>query len=145
MKHIVMILVCLLGLLNQQGQMPEYDGSKENEVYESLSNVGKSLTTMRSEYPEGEVFVQPGGLPDAALVCFGEADSNIGYVLFGTQGLDHQMAAETYGDNVVWVNTNTLDESGWTYTGCKEIKAEAPTVIMNEEMEKANLLFLEGF
>lgn len=165
---------------------------------ELLTCIGKPLSALKDEFPAGEVFDRPDGLPDAALICFGEKGSDTSYVFFGTQGVDYLPCMEQYPEQVnccgvvapvsalfpmtlevmtladffeeigiseyhyeeeadvalgwvtfscgkytVFINANQRKGEDWTYTGAREIRGNAPAVVMDTEIEAANVRFFE--
>ena len=63
------------------GQTPEF-----------IDDVGKTLSALKTEHPEGELIVRPGGFPDFAAVCFGEPGAEYVYYFFGGQSGDFEKA-----------------------------------------------------
>lgn len=63
-------------------------GTPGNQTPEFLNDIGKTLTELKNEHPEGELIVRPGGFPDNAAVCFGEPEAEFAYYFFGTQSGD---------------------------------------------------------
>ena len=59
------------------GQTPEF-----------FDDIGKTLSELKTEHPEGELIVRPGGFPDSAAVCFGEPEAEYVYYFFGAQSGD---------------------------------------------------------
>ena len=87
MKQILTILFLLFtSLSGVVEQSPPTQQSQPLPVPQVLTEIGKPLATLREEHPDGVVLDCPGGYPDAAAICFGEADGEIAYVFFGTQG-----------------------------------------------------------
>lgn len=87
MKQILTILFLLFTSLSGvvEQSLPTQQ-SQPLPVPQVLTEIGKPLATLREEHPDGVVLDCPGGYPDAAAICFGEADGEIAYVFFGTQG-----------------------------------------------------------
>ena len=54
------------------GQTPEF-----------FDDIGKTLSELKTEHPEGELIVRPGGFPDSAAVCFGEPEAE--FVFWSTE------------------------------------------------------------
>ena len=59
------------------GQTPEF-----------FDDIGKTLSELKTEHPEGELIVRPGGFPDFAAICFGEPGADYVYYFFGAQSGD---------------------------------------------------------
>lgn len=71
------------------GQTPEF-----------LDDIGKTLSELKTEHPEGELIVRPGGFPDFAAVCFGEPEAESVYYFFGTQSGDAEKAMNECEDQL---------------------------------------------
>ena len=71
------------------GQTPEF-----------FNDVGKTLSELKNEHPEGELIVRPGGFPDSAAVCFGEPETEFVYYFFGAQSGDAEKAMNECEDQL---------------------------------------------
>ena len=71
------------------GQTPEF-----------IDDIGKTLSELKTEYPEGELIVRPGGFPGHAAVCFGEPEAEAVYYFFGTQSGDAEKAMNECEDQL---------------------------------------------
>ena len=71
------------------GQTPEF-----------FNDVGKTLSELKNEHPEGELIVKPGGFPDSAAVCFGEPEAEFVYYFFGAQSGDAEKAMNECEDQL---------------------------------------------
>ena len=71
------------------GQSPEF-----------LGDLGKTLSELKTEHPEGEVMVRLDGFPDCAALCFGEPGADYVYYFFGTQAGDGERAMDQLGDQL---------------------------------------------
>ena len=71
------------------GQTPEF-----------LDDIGKTLSELKTEHPEGELIVRPGGFPDFAAICFGEPGADYVYYFFGAQSGDAEKAMNECEDQV---------------------------------------------
>mgnify|MGYP005806576993 CR=1 FL=1 len=71
------------------GQSPEF-----------LGDLGKTLSELKTEHPEGEVMVRLDGFPDCAALCFGEPGADYVYYFFGTQAGDGEKAMDQLGDQL---------------------------------------------
>lgn len=202
MKWKLILLACLLGMglflfVGRQGPEEKEEGAAIKP--ESLVYMGQSLSALKDNFPAGEAYDRPDGLPDAALICFGEKGSDTGYVFFGTQGVDYLPCMEQYpeqvnccgvtapvstlfpmtsevmtlsdffeeigiseyhyeeaadvalgwvtfscGEYTVFINANQREGQGWTYTGAREVREDAPAVVMDTEIEAANVRFFEA-
>ena len=61
------------------GQAPEF-----------LNDIGKTLSELKNEHPEGEFVVRLDGFPDAAAACFGEQGAEYVSFFFGGQSGDFE-------------------------------------------------------
>lgn len=63
-----------------------------NQTPEFLNDVGKTLSELKNEYPEGEFIESLDGFPDSAAACFGEQGAEYVYFFFGGQSGDFEKA-----------------------------------------------------
>lgn len=59
---------------------------------EFFNDIGKTLSELKNEHPEGEFIVNSDGFPDCAAICFGEPGAEYVYFFFGTQSGDSEKA-----------------------------------------------------
>lgn len=71
------------------GQTPEF-----------LDDIGKTLSELKNEHPEGELIVRQGGFPDFAAICFGEPGADYVYYFFGAQSGDAEKAMNECEDQL---------------------------------------------
>ncbi len=71
------------------GQTPEF-----------FDDIGKTLSELKTEHPEGELIVRPGGFPDFAAICFGEPGADYVYYFFGAQSGDAEKAMNECEDQL---------------------------------------------
>ena len=71
------------------GQTPEF-----------FNDVGKTLSELKTEHPEGEFMVNLGGFPDHAAACFGEPGADYVYYFFGGHSGDFEKAMDELGDQL---------------------------------------------
>lgn len=71
------------------GQTPEF-----------FDDIGKTLSELKTEHPEGELIVRPGGFPDFAAICFGEPGADYVYYFFGAQSGDAEKAMNECEDQM---------------------------------------------
>ena len=71
------------------GQTPEF-----------FNDVGKTLSELKTEHPEGEFMVNLGGFPDHAAACFGEPGADYVYYFFGAQSGDAEKAINECEDQL---------------------------------------------
>ena len=60
--------------------------------------IGKTLSELKNEHPEGEFIVSLDGFPDSAAICFGEPGAEYVYYFFGTQSGDAEKAMNEWED-----------------------------------------------
>ena len=71
------------------GQTPEF-----------FNDVGKTLSELKTEHPEGEFMVNLGGFPDHAAACFGEPGADYVYYFFGAQSGNAEKAMNECEDQL---------------------------------------------
>ena len=62
--------------------------------------IGKTLSELKNEHPEGEFMVSLDGFPDNAAICFGEPGAEYAYYFFGTQSGDAEKAMNECEDQL---------------------------------------------
>lgn len=76
----------------ERGASPEIPGYRNTSTLELFNDMGKTLSELKNEHPEGEFIVNSDGFPDSAAVCFGEPGAEYVYCFFGTQSGDSEKA-----------------------------------------------------
>lgn len=71
------------------GQTPEF-----------FDDIGKTLSELKTEHPEGEFMVNLDGFPDYAAACFGEPGADYVYYFFGGHSGDFEKAMDELGDQL---------------------------------------------
>ena len=71
------------------GQAPEF-----------LNDIGKTLSEIKNEHPEGEFVVRLDGFPDMAAACFGEQGAEYVSFFFGGQSGDFEKAMNECEDQL---------------------------------------------
>ena len=71
------------------GQTPEF-----------FDDIGKTLSELKTEHPEGEFMVNLDGFPDYAAACFGEPGADYVYYFFGAQSGDAEKAMNECEDQL---------------------------------------------
>ena len=71
------------------GQTPEF-----------FDDIGKTLSELKTEHPEGEFMVNLDGFPDRAAACFGEPGADYVYYFFGGHSGDFEKAMDELGDQL---------------------------------------------
>lgn len=62
--------------------------------------IGKTLSELKKEHPDGEVIVSLDGFPNSAAVCFGESGAEYLYCFFETQSGDAEKAMNEQEDQL---------------------------------------------
>ena len=107
-KRLTMIIVVLavivcVGLTACLSSNPQSDAEKNNlSAIGALKeeDVGKTLSELKNEHPEGEIIVSLDGFPDSAAICFGEPEAEYAYYFFGTQSGDAEKAMNECEDQL---------------------------------------------
>lgn len=73
---------------------------RSNQTPEFLNNIGKTLSELKKEHPEGGLVVKPGGFPDYAAICFGDPEAEYVYYFFGAQSGDAEKAMNELEDQL---------------------------------------------
>ncbi len=71
------------------GQTPEF-----------FDDIGRTLSELKTEHPEGEFMVNQDGFPDYAAACFGEPGADYVYYFFGGHSGDFEKAMDELGDQL---------------------------------------------
>ena len=66
--------------------------SQNDQIPGFLNDIGKPLSELKSEYPNGEFLVNLDGFPDFEASCFGEAETDYAYFFFGGHDGDFEKA-----------------------------------------------------
>ena len=74
--------------------------SPNTSTPEFIHDIGRTLSELKKEYPEGEFIVKPDGFPGHAAVCFGVPKAEYLYYFFGTQSGDAEKAMNECEDRL---------------------------------------------
>ncbi len=74
--------------------------SPSGQTPEFFHDIGKTLSELKTEHPEGEFIVNLDGFPDHAAICFGDPGAEYFYYFFGTQSGDAEKAMDELGDQL---------------------------------------------
>ena len=99
---ILAVIVCV-GLTACLSSNPQSDAEKNHlAAIGSLreEEIGKTLSELKNEHPEGEFIVSLDGFPDSAAICFGDPDGEYLYYFFGTQSGDAEKAMNECEDRL---------------------------------------------
>ncbi|MGN8895648.1 M56 family metallopeptidase [Flavonifractor sp. HCP28S3_F3] len=90
----VIVCVVLTACLSSNPQRLSAMGALKEE------DIGKTLSELKNEHPEGEFVVSFDGFPDSAAICFGEPGAEYLYYFFGTQSGDAEKAMNECEDQL---------------------------------------------
>lgn len=90
----VMICAGLTACLSSNPQHLAAMGALKEE------EIGKALSELKKEHPEGEFAVSLDAFPDNAAICFGEPEAEYLYYFFGTQSGDAEKAMNEQEDQL---------------------------------------------
>lgn len=90
-------VVCLLASFTFSACAP---AAPSDQAPEFFDDIGKTLSELKNEYPEGEYMVRLDGFPGSAAVCFGEPEAEYVYYFFGTQSGDAEKAMNEWEDQL---------------------------------------------
>lgn len=98
-RNVVVGIVCLLVLFTFSACAPAApSGQTSKEVF--FNDIGKTLSEIKKEYPEGEFIVSLDGFPDSAGACFGEPEAEYIHFFFGGQSGDFEKAMNECEDQL---------------------------------------------
>lgn len=98
-RNVVIGIVCLLVLFTFSACAPAApSGQTSEEVF--FNDIGKTLSEIKKEYPEGEFIVSLDGFPDSAGACFGDPEAESIYFFFGGQSGDFEKAMNECEDQL---------------------------------------------
>ena len=83
---------------NPQSGAAESDLSAIGALTEE--EIGKTLSELKNEHPEGEFIVSLDGFPNNAAICFGDPEAEYLYYFFGTQSGDAEKAMNELEDQL---------------------------------------------
>lgn len=100
---VVLAVIVCVGLTACLSSNPQSGTGKNNlSAMGDLKaeDMGKTLSELKDEHPEGELVVRPDGLPGSAAICFGEPEGEYAYYFFGTQSGDAEKAMNELEDQL---------------------------------------------
>lgn len=77
--------------------IPDDWGTDAPDFFEDL---GKTLSELKQEHPDGELAVEQEGFPENAAACFEEAGADYAYFFFGMQSGDAEKAMNERADQL---------------------------------------------
>lgn len=72
----------------------------DTEAPEFFEDLGKTLSELKQEHPDGELAVDLEGFPENAAACFEEAGADYAYFFFGMQSGDAEKAMNEQADQL---------------------------------------------
>ena len=96
-RNVVIVTICLLVSFAFSACVP---ATPSDQTPEFFNDIGKTLSELRNEYPEGEFIVRLDGFPDCAAICFGDPEAEYVSYFFGTQSGDAEKAMNEYEDQL---------------------------------------------
>ena len=93
----IAIIMCLLVSFTFSACAP---AAPSGQTPEFFHDIGKTLSELRNEYPEGKFIVRLDGFPDCAAICFGDPEAEYVSYFFGTQSGDAEKAMNEYEDQL---------------------------------------------
>ena len=96
-RNVVIVTICLLVSFAFSACVP---ATPSDQTPEFFNDIGKTLSELRNEYPEGKFIVRLDGFPDCAAICFGDPEAEYVSYFFGTQSGDAEKAMNEYEDQL---------------------------------------------
>ena len=90
-RNVVIAIIFLLASFAFSACAPV---APSDQTPEFFNDIGKTLSELKNEYPEGEFIVSLNGFPDSAAACFGEPGAEYVYFFFGGQSGDFEKAMD---------------------------------------------------
>ena len=84
----------------ENGASTEISGNSNASTPEFFNDIGKTLSQLKNEHPEGEFTVSLDGFPDSAAACFGESGAEYVYFFFGGHSGDFEKAMNECEDRL---------------------------------------------
>ena len=100
---VVLAVIVCVGLTACLSSNPQSGTGKNNlSAMGDLKaeDVGKTLSELKKEHPEGELIIRSDGLPGSAAICFGEPEGEYAYYFFGTQSGNAEKAMNELEDQL---------------------------------------------
>ena len=93
----IAIIMCLLVSFTFSACAP---AAPSGQTPEFFHDIGKTLSELKKEHPEGELIVRLDGSPDSAAICFEDPEAEYLYYFFGTQSGDAEKAMNECEDQL---------------------------------------------
>ena len=99
-RNVVIAIIFLLVSFTVSACAPVAPIDSDTSTPEFFNDIGKTLSELKNEHPEGEFIVSLDGFPDSAAACFGEPGAEYVYFFFGGQGGDFEKAMDECGEQI---------------------------------------------
>ena len=99
-RNVVIAIIFLLVSFTVSACAPVAPIDSDTSTPEFFNDIGKTLSELKNEYPEGEFIVSLDGFPDSAAACFGEQGAEYVYFFFGGQSGDFEKAMNECEDQL---------------------------------------------
>ena len=99
-RNVVIAIIFLLVSFTVSACAPVAPIDSDTSTPEFFNDIGKTLSELKNEHPEGEFIVSLDGFPDSATACFGEQGAKYVYFFFGGQSGDFEKAMNECEDQL---------------------------------------------
>lgn len=82
------------------GSSADIPDDRDTDAPEFFEDLGKTLSELKQEHPDGELAVDLEGFPENAAACFEEAGADYAYFFFGMQSGDAEKAMNERADQL---------------------------------------------
>ncbi len=82
------------------GSSADIPDDRDTDAPEFFEDLGKTLSELKQEHPDGELAVDQEGFPENAAACFEEAGADYAYFFFGMQSGDAEKAMNERADQL---------------------------------------------
>lgn len=82
------------------GSSADIPDDRDTDAPEFFEDLGKTLSELKQEHPDGELAVDLEGFPENAAACFEEAGADYAYFFFGMQSGDAEKAMKERADQL---------------------------------------------
>ena len=96
----VLIVLVLAIALSCGGLVACREESSASAASPGFGDIGKTLSELKDEHPEGELVVCLDAFPESAAICFGEPEAEYSWCFFGTQSGDAEKAMNELKDRL---------------------------------------------
>lgn len=82
------------------GSSADIPDDRDTDAPDFFEDLGKTLSELKQEHPDGELAVEQEGFPENAAACFEEAGADYAYFFFGMQSGDAEKAMNEQADQL---------------------------------------------